>query len=345
MPNRHGSADSYRYGFQGQEKDDEIKGEGNSLNYTFRMHDPRVGRFFTVDPLFKEYPWNSSYSFSENQVINATELEGLEVGYTFDGSTVHKTGGPDLTSFNTPNDAIFAYDQGYTNGAEFYKAMEMANAYQEFLSRTPVIDKHHAVIQSGNLAVTSNQFTYLGGKFSIGGGIGVGIVEAPSAIFPEIAFAKLAKAYQAWKASKLVTQTVKNVDNLIQPEFINNADEAFDIYVAAQKKAVANVNNSGKTILGSYPEYIQMAKKGGNSYFDIGKTWDELAKRGQNVWEINKVFLDKVAAQGDDIIITLGRNKEPGKYLKKEIEYLTSEEVGYVWKNAEKTILTLKPKG
>jgi hypothetical protein len=39
----------YRYGFQNQEKDNEVKGEGNSVNYKFRMHDPRVGRFFAVD--------------------------------------------------------------------------------------------------------------------------------------------------------------------------------------------------------------------------------------------------------------------------------------------------------
>ncbi|RED45628.1 RHS repeat-associated protein [Seonamhaeicola aphaedonensis] len=78
QPNRHGSSDSYRYGFQGQEKDDEVKGEGNSLNYKYRMHDPRVGRFFAVDPLASIYPWNSPYSFSENRVIDGTELEGLE---------------------------------------------------------------------------------------------------------------------------------------------------------------------------------------------------------------------------------------------------------------------------
>jgi RHS repeat-associated protein len=78
LPNRHGGSDSYRYGFQGQEKDDEIKGEGNSLNYKYRMHNPRVGRFFAVDPLFKEYPHNSSYAFSENRVIDGVELEGLE---------------------------------------------------------------------------------------------------------------------------------------------------------------------------------------------------------------------------------------------------------------------------
>jgi RHS repeat-associated protein len=78
VPNRHGSTADYRYGFQGQEKDDEIKGEGNSLNYTFRMHDPRVGRFFARDPLESKYPWNSPYAFSENRVIDAVELEGLE---------------------------------------------------------------------------------------------------------------------------------------------------------------------------------------------------------------------------------------------------------------------------
>ncbi|WP_452601292.1 3-coathanger stack domain-containing protein [Pontimicrobium sp. MEBiC06410] len=78
MPNRHGSSDSYRYGFQGQEKDDEIKGEGNSLNYTFRMHDPRVGRFFTPDPMEKAYPYYSPYQFSGNRLIDMVELEGLE---------------------------------------------------------------------------------------------------------------------------------------------------------------------------------------------------------------------------------------------------------------------------
>jgi RHS repeat-associated protein len=74
------SGDGYRYGFQGQEKDDEVKGEGNSVNYKYRMHDPRIGRFFAVDPLESDYPFNSPYAFSENKVIQYVELEGLEVG-------------------------------------------------------------------------------------------------------------------------------------------------------------------------------------------------------------------------------------------------------------------------
>jgi RHS repeat-associated protein len=78
LDGRTQSSSGYRYGFQGQESDDEIKGAGNSVNYKYRMHDPRVGRFFAVDPLAKEYPGNSVYAFSENVVINAVELEGKE---------------------------------------------------------------------------------------------------------------------------------------------------------------------------------------------------------------------------------------------------------------------------
>lgn len=69
---------SYRFGFQGQERDDEVKGQGNSINYKYRMHDPRLGRFLSLDPLFKTYPHNSPYAFSENRVIDMIELEGAE---------------------------------------------------------------------------------------------------------------------------------------------------------------------------------------------------------------------------------------------------------------------------
>ncbi len=42
------------------------------------MHDPRLGRFFAVEPLAPKYPHNSPYAFSENRLIDGVELEGLE---------------------------------------------------------------------------------------------------------------------------------------------------------------------------------------------------------------------------------------------------------------------------
>ncbi|HTO15169.1 MAG TPA: RHS repeat-associated core domain-containing protein [Edaphocola sp.] len=72
------SKDRYRFGFNGQEKDNELKGIGNSLDFAFRTYDSRLGRFLSQDPLFRSYPWNSSYAFAENDVIRSIDLEGLE---------------------------------------------------------------------------------------------------------------------------------------------------------------------------------------------------------------------------------------------------------------------------
>jgi len=82
IPNFTGSSLNYfnadRYGFQGQEADNEIKGEGNSYNFKYRGYDPRINKFTSIDPLSKEYPWNSSYAFAENRLIDAIDLEGAE---------------------------------------------------------------------------------------------------------------------------------------------------------------------------------------------------------------------------------------------------------------------------
>ena len=81
QPNRNSSSTAYRYGFQGQEKDDEVKdGNGTSINYKYRMHDPRVGRFFAADPLEHKFPWMTPYAFTQNKVIMFVELEGLQPG-------------------------------------------------------------------------------------------------------------------------------------------------------------------------------------------------------------------------------------------------------------------------
>lgn len=54
-------------------------GEGAVLGFEYRMHDTRIGRFWSVDPLTAKFPWNSPYAFAENRVVDGRELEGLEV--------------------------------------------------------------------------------------------------------------------------------------------------------------------------------------------------------------------------------------------------------------------------
>lgn len=78
MPGRQSNVGGYRFGFNGQEMDNEPKGNGNSYSFEYRVHDPRIGRFLSVDPLFREYPWNSTYAFAENRPIDGRDLEGRE---------------------------------------------------------------------------------------------------------------------------------------------------------------------------------------------------------------------------------------------------------------------------
>ena len=68
----------YRYFFNGQEADNEALGEGALHAFEYRMHDTRIGRFWSVDPLAGKFPWNSTYAFAENRVVDGMELEGLE---------------------------------------------------------------------------------------------------------------------------------------------------------------------------------------------------------------------------------------------------------------------------
>ncbi len=57
----------YRYGFNGQEKDDEISGPGNSMTAMFWQYDSRLGRRWNVDPVVK-YNEGSYVTFSNNPI-------------------------------------------------------------------------------------------------------------------------------------------------------------------------------------------------------------------------------------------------------------------------------------
>jgi len=77
MPGRkYQSSEAYRYGFNGKEKDNEVKGEGNSLDFGSRIHDPRLGRFLSVDPKVNSYPFMSPYCFAANNPIRLTDEDG-----------------------------------------------------------------------------------------------------------------------------------------------------------------------------------------------------------------------------------------------------------------------------
>ncbi|MFN0187706.1 MAG: RHS repeat domain-containing protein [Bacteroidia bacterium] len=70
---------SYRFGFNGKENDNEVKGSGNSLDFGARIYDSRLGRWLSLDPLQMKYPSLSPYNFVANNPINFIDPDGKRI--------------------------------------------------------------------------------------------------------------------------------------------------------------------------------------------------------------------------------------------------------------------------
>ncbi|WP_233525740.1 RHS repeat domain-containing protein [Chitinophaga silvisoli] len=88
QPDRSYSSGGYRYGFNGKENDNEVKGEGMNLAYENRIYDPRLGKWLSVDPLQSKYPGFSPYNFSLNSPLYFKDIDGRDVGVTITGNTI-----------------------------------------------------------------------------------------------------------------------------------------------------------------------------------------------------------------------------------------------------------------
>jgi RHS repeat-associated protein len=80
MPGRTFQSGNYRYGFNGKENDRNGSWSGNQLvqDYGFRLYNPAIGRFLSVDPLANAYPWLTPFQFGANSPIWSIDIDGLE---------------------------------------------------------------------------------------------------------------------------------------------------------------------------------------------------------------------------------------------------------------------------
>ena len=133
---------SSRYGFNGQEKDNEWSGNGNSYDYGLRMYDPRIGRMRSIDPRTNEYPWQTPYAYHRNNPVNSVDFLGggdppdpNEVNLGKEGTKAFKLGGSTMTPFtaegSTLSGAGKSMDQSgsteYTINAQFLQSDKKTN--------------------------------------------------------------------------------------------------------------------------------------------------------------------------------------------------------------------------
>lgn len=97
----------YRYGFNGKENDNEVKGEGNEQDYGARIYDPRIVKFLSIDPIATNYPMLTPYQFASNRPIDGIDLDGKEWSISsvskYRGSTLIKKTNEFVVKLNVVN--------------------------------------------------------------------------------------------------------------------------------------------------------------------------------------------------------------------------------------------------
>lgn len=135
MPGRT-SGEAYRYGFNGKEQDAEVAGTGNWYDYGFRVHNPRLGRFVSVDPLANSFPYYTPFSYAGNQVAWAMDLEGAEqkVSTTTTTTTTQKvTTAQDTSLWDDFVEGVVAVDQWFVSG--FGGSLDFMSAADTWLAQ------------------------------------------------------------------------------------------------------------------------------------------------------------------------------------------------------------------
>jgi RHS repeat-associated protein len=131
QPGRTFKTEDYRYGYNGKEKDAEVKGDGNEYDYGFRIYDPRLGRFLSVDPLTKDYPFYTPYQFAGNKPIWATDMDGKEEVFYYD----KLTGWTASKFLHGPFTGDALNELGYYTAQQVHKIKEQARKDQEAADR------------------------------------------------------------------------------------------------------------------------------------------------------------------------------------------------------------------
>jgi RHS repeat-associated protein len=136
----------YRYGFNGMEKDNEIKGQGNSYDFGARIYDSRLGRWLAVDPLIGKYPKFSPYHFGYNNPLVTIDPNGEENIVVVGGADV--SGKDREKFFNTGLKAINDFLSDPTQNKESTTLVVMT-AFLTEIERTTLTEKIMELQQDG----------------------------------------------------------------------------------------------------------------------------------------------------------------------------------------------------
>lgn len=166
----------YRFGFNGKESDFEVKNIGGSQqDYGFRIYDPRLGKFLSVDPLTSKYPMLTPYQFASNRPIDGIDEDGLEFTKP-DGSGTGPVTNERAAELGATPDGPTSPPASQKNGEEIYQSLH---------PNSPI----PAPTNPGTISTPTPSLTQ---QQEMGKQFGSQFVDGMTMMAPEVAFAKVA---------------------------------------------------------------------------------------------------------------------------------------------------------
>lgn len=183
MPGRKFNPGTYRYGFNGKENDNEVKGTGNSLDFGGRINDPRLGRWLSVDPKTAKYPYCSPYvAFGNNPNVfidpggetlkvaakDKAVINGFKtmVNKAFSGKVIAEVAEDGTTTFHqVPNTELTEYEAAALNELNtVVLASDNVNATLVENDNLKGDDYYNGVIDIGDVGSMGNDDNTLSSK-------------------------------------------------------------------------------------------------------------------------------------------------------------------------------------
>ncbi|NJL28438.1 MAG: RHS repeat-associated core domain-containing protein, partial [Thermoanaerobaculia bacterium] len=341
-----------RFTFQGRSYDPET----GFFYFRNRDYDPELGRFITADPL-GNVDGPSSYQLALNNPVDFSDPFGLAV---IEKGDVRHVQEELARKRQEALQRLLASAERYllAHRGESEEQIRMGLAQylrsEGFISG-PIFEAHDltvALLGPGQCDGSQHVICHFEGMGTYARAMELVAINASMLALGELAAVELVAAGPSYAAMLGTIQADVRFARILQNlQLSREARTAsnFGAYLVRERTALGgataptglradvlrlierNLMNTGDTVLGSYPGYINKANARGASYFDIGDAWQGLSDAER--WAANRYFLDTVASRGDRILLSTPKLKiQPNTWLAREVEYLTQRR-NYVWIN------------
>jgi RHS repeat-associated protein len=129
------------------EKDDEVKGSGNSFDYGARLYDTRLGKWLAIDNQFNKYPNLSPYNFVADNPLYFIDPDGNEIVVPNVADRA-----PILKMINSKAAGTFGFDK---NGKLYVVKKEGSKGFSEYY-RDKLIEGINVKGKTITISITNN---------------------------------------------------------------------------------------------------------------------------------------------------------------------------------------------